>query len=144
MEEREDRARLTVPELGCGMPAMRVSTSPERFVYGDADALGWLRERLEAKDASGIDEPIRPGQPGYDDEHGDQGKQEERIERYEDERRGRAFLERVYGAEQGDRDCYEAAGALYGVLAYGVEQIEPSDVSDSSAAALGRVLRESA
>ena len=46
-----DRADLTVPQFptmpdATKLVAMRVSSDPERFVYGDADTLDWLRNRL--------------------------------------------------------------------------------------------------
>ena len=41
-----DRGKLTVPRMIEGMAAMRVSTDPERFIYGDNDATAYVRDRL--------------------------------------------------------------------------------------------------
>lgn len=52
-----ERADLTVPEfptmpVGTTLTAMRISSDPERFVYGDAETLAWLGEQCERRLAS--------------------------------------------------------------------------------------------
>lgn len=74
--------------------------------------------------------------PEDDDEHGDQGKQEDRLA---DAERGRAFLKRLRRAPD-FTDASMASEALYLMLYY---EVEPEQVAADHCAALGRVLRGS-
>jgi hypothetical protein len=141
----DDQARMWVDRAlyGASFARRRGDGSYERVDPRD------VRREMEER----AREPTRPGEPGYDDEHGDRGKQEDRLadsergetvaerEPLSDAERGRAFLERLGRAtEASDRDAYLAGAALFDLL----EMHEPvGEIEGHEVVALGRVLRGS-